>query len=1691
MFDQLNGFSPLSWSDELSSVARLYLNEKGSCSQFQNDENLESFKEMVDTLYFDSYESIDLELVTKTYPQVEDLDLTILSLEDTHEFGLACACAGVNDQGEQLYTCLLVAILEPTPKLFGGNPPSPQSDLSLEEVCQSKCEKPDLSQHQAKLLKNIEAKDSARTASSTPDYFTVKASRQSEDEDSQSLLPHTRNLEGGRDLQVSPCAYAPFDPECFTWTDSNGLPVYEYSIPDPCENDDEYWNGTDCNSCYAMYPGCHSCSIDSCGAPIVRTCTNECKWTDSTAAASEQTQLLEFVDGDDDWTCWCEPGEAWVQVNEEEGYCASCDSFPIPPEVCTLGNNCKYPNHHNPSICYGCHAGYGLNMCALTCHNCDEIAETTGCLECEIAEDNGEVIGTCTQCIGEMVLTADGTCEYPECNDYDVYTAGHLRTSAVCNECDDWFGLNIQSCVECHDPNMDRVDDVVWRGCIDCNFTNIDQDIGQGIHADYQLDDCIACQPGWQLAERDPEDVAKGQPPHECLPPIECVNGVDANGFCLCIGGQIANDDGTCDQCDFLIDNGSTGCETCDEDFDGNVLCQECLEPLVLNPITGECEFELCDFYQAWHDVTGGYDYLNTLMVRAECISCEEGFGLRDGRCFTCSGVDVVLSDGSVVNTMDVLEEVVNPFEPVYYWKGCISCSLESEEPYDVHDCISCDGDEVLASNPDYEEDGSKGPPTICVPIVPPYIPNCDEKDVRETYCLDCSEGYYEDPQIQAVWMKLFPLSFLLQSPQCIPCGENCTNCTPTQCIDCLPGYSTTAQDPQNCVPQCDDDPLCEVCDAPGICSQCQDGSYPDETGMCVDCLDPGCAQCDQEDGICHECEDNYNLDELTGECVADCSGIMNNCDECEVPSTCTECEEGYYLNEDGLCSLCSALCETCTLKEECQSCKTEDPYNALLFGDSCINDCSVVQDHCVECIQSPDSHDEVDCTECDYGFYLSDDHSECLDCNDNCEICPSLDICPVCDPGYLEFPEESGNCIPDCTLYLNECTECSTPHNCTECSEETFPPVFLSSEINDCEQCLDPKCLSCDEDECNQCEEGWEVNPEDELDCIVECQFIDPKCEECSVEGVCDQCEDGTFWNGVSCENCDSSCELCDAAGCTECDFPDYLLIDHECVPNCSEIDDECTVCESTSDCTECSIGFYLSNGDRCNECGETCKNCDEDGCTECINPDHVLTTLDNGDVICDYDCSGIGNCEECNSPNSCVQCEDGYIEFLTTGVNDTICIPDCTDGEEWRNPQTYECIACDPSCDQCDPIDGECVECDDDFLSSVGGVIDPGKGYTPSGTVCTPGPCGDGCRVCSFEDNEEGGEQICSQCYEWYELNESTNECEEVICLYPEEFANEATEECEECHENCLGCTGPEDTDCEVCALEDEDGNMAYELTIYEIIDGENVAVDHQCVPDCPDLFEEDDDTQTCIPVEPEGNITITPPPSPVPGPNINCAMALEIVYEEVENLCPQGNSIEIEIKLITDAVFNPVYLTNVIDAANAHAAIFYDGSDEPFVQDFTEVFEWNGVTSHHLQDAWTELISKFEVWETVEAEYEITMTNCHNASRKFIVAPIGVLACGSYTWELIPVPPCDWSRRLNGDVTPPEINLEELRQEQAAKDCHGYSLYYIIAGAALVLGAAVLMKKATKKKEEIQVQSASNSESDDTQSSMEETK
>lgn len=126
IFELLNGQQLLSWSEELSSAARLYLNEKGSCSNFANDNQLISFREILDDLFFEKYDTLDLEMVTAVSPKATDFDLSILSLEETHEYGLACACAGASPEGEQLTTCLLAAMKNPSPKAFGEISSIPQ-----------------------------------------------------------------------------------------------------------------------------------------------------------------------------------------------------------------------------------------------------------------------------------------------------------------------------------------------------------------------------------------------------------------------------------------------------------------------------------------------------------------------------------------------------------------------------------------------------------------------------------------------------------------------------------------------------------------------------------------------------------------------------------------------------------------------------------------------------------------------------------------------------------------------------------------------------------------------------------------------------------------------------------------------------------------------------------------------------------------------------------------------------------------------------------------------------------------------------------------------------------------------------------------------------------------------------------------------------------------------------------------------------------------------------------------------------------------------------------------------------------------------------------------------------------------------------------------------------------------------------
>ena len=125
----------------------------------------------------------------------------------------------------------------------------------------------------------------------------------------------------------------------------------------------------------------------------------------------------------------------------------------------------------------------------------------------------------------------------------------------------------------------------------------------------------------------------------------------------------------------------------------------------------------------------------------------------------------------------------------------------------------------------------------------------------------------------------------------------------------------------------------------------------------------------------------------------------LDECANCPKNVCLSECENNYYVNEGGTCSLClddctygcirgtdcrkcsDILCNTCDGYDTCNTCVSGA---AMTDGTcACLNDtfydvetdrCGDCKDNCATCTDDPD-----DCTLCDQGFYMED--SECLPC--------------------------------------------------------------------------------------------------------------------------------------------------------------------------------------------------------------------------------------------------------------------------------------------------------------------------------------------------------------------------------------------------------------------------------------------------------------------------------------------------------------------------------------------------------------------------------------------------------------------------------------------------------------------------------------------------------------------------------------
>ncbi|XP_060578468.1 proprotein convertase subtilisin/kexin type 5-like [Ruditapes philippinarum] len=262
-------------------------------------------------------------------------------------------------------------------------------------------------------------------------------------------------------------------------------------------------------------------------------------------------------------------------------------------------------------------------------------------------------------------------------------------------------------------------------------------------------------------------------------------------------------------------------------------------------------------------------------------------------------------------------------------------------------------------------------------------------------------------------------------------------------------------------------------------------------------------------------------------------------CQSCS-DSTCTSCEESYFLLND-FCSQCPPDCETCTNWDKCTSCKPKTyglharcTFNC--YGNCLNNDC---QD------------DTGYCYQCQPGFY---GHN----CQHNCSLCENercdLRICSSgCRDGYYELTAGVETICQPCPSNCKQCTDARTCYICNN--------GFHLYKYND-----NVHCVSCFQD--TQCP-----------DCVIQ------GCNQCQIRNdslVCADCPEGQIFNGKTCEPhtslCSKGCSAyCDSSGLCQGECNDGWS-GETCSTQCNS---KCLKCskENGNSCLLCKSNFYSTN--------------------------------------------------------------------------------------------------------------------------------------------------------------------------------------------------------------------------------------------------------------------------------------------------------------------------------------------------------------------------------------------------------------------------------------------------------------------------------------------------------------------------------
>ena len=488
---------------------------------------------------------------------------------------------------------------------------------------------------------------------------------------------------------------------------------------------------------------------------------------------------------------------------------------------------------------------------------------------------------------------------------------------------------------------------------------------------------------------------------------LRCNPGTSQCSICNFYNNYVPDGEGGC-----MIQN-TRGCVNLGADG----TCFTCRDRTYYEPTSNEC--------RSPSDII---DNCRRYLNASTCSICDAGYYLQDNECFEVEEENI--ENCRVYESLTTCIECENGFIPSFDKTSCIRTDQRNCGFYRNYSCNRCDITKTINTRNAFilkliDEINHNDRKSVASRLAynranQLVTSNCLRTTVENcrifkafNKCDTCEDKHFltEDEKCQAYIINNIPGCVEFESEEV--------------CLYCINGFyvSDSICVKSTIVANCD-----QYSPTEDKCIACEFDYFLSE-GDCLERVDKvdNCATYVVDQELCSECEEGYQINETGTECIL----LPDNCIEYESVDaetgnvTCAKCGDKHYVAE-GVCVMGSVdFCKTYVVNQDtCEKCEE----NYALDGNTCV-EIELEIEHCeVYEIEVP-----IRCEKCDFKSdkYFKSSICEAYADIANCLAFSNLDTCEECALGY-ELVENSCNEIPEGENCLKK-----EQGNCTLCKEE------------------------------------------------------------------------------------------------------------------------------------------------------------------------------------------------------------------------------------------------------------------------------------------------------------------------------------------------------------------------------------------------------------------------------------------------------------------------------------------------------------------------------------------------------------------------------------------------------------------------------------------------------------------------------